>query len=106
MRMRRVTIADSNRSLRTRHSSTSAATVWAWAPVREFLRLARRGRGAQPAVAARMQACGTGECDALPCGRRICSGFQQERWHGIRPVLWGSELRETSGARHVRRPST
>lgn len=25
--------------------------------------------------------------------------FQQERWYGIRPVLWGSELRETELAR-------
>ena len=47
-----------------------------------------------------MQACGTGECDALPCGAPdLLQSFQQERWYGIRPVLWGSELRETELAR-------
>ena len=29
----------------------------------------------------------------------LLQSFQQERWYGIRPVLWGSELRETELAR-------
>ena len=37
---------------------------------------------------------------ALPCGAPdLLQSFQQERWYGIRPVLWGSELRETELAR-------
>ena len=47
-----------------------------------------------------IRACGTGECDATPCGAPdLLQSFQQERWYGIRPVLWGSELRETELAR-------
>lgn len=47
-----------------------------------------------------MQICGTGECDALPCDAPdLLQSFQQERWYGIRPVLWDSELRETKLAR-------
>ena len=44
--------------------------------------------------------CRAGDCDAAPCGAPdLLQGFQQERWHGIRPVLWGNELRETELAR-------
>ncbi len=47
-----------------------------------------------------MHACSSGECDAAPCGAPdLLQSFQQERWYGIRPVLWGSELRETELAR-------
>ena len=81
--------------------TSAAAPVWAWVLV----------RGASAACAAwavleakllpaGMRACGTGECDALPCGAPdLLQSFQQERWYGIRPVLWGSELRETELAR-------
>lgn len=34
-----------------------------------------------------------------PAAPDLLRGFQQERWYGIRPVLWGSELRETELAR-------
>ena len=45
------------------------------------------------------------EAKLLPAGMQPCGApdllqsFQQERWYGIRPVLWGSELRETELAR-------
>lgn len=34
-----------------------------------------------------------------PAAPDLLRSFQQERWYGIRPVLWGSELRETELAR-------
>lgn len=46
-----------------------------------------------------MQACGTGECDALPAARRICSELPAGALVRHPPVLWGSELRETELAR-------
>lgn len=32
---------------------------------------------------------------------QLLRDFQQERWHGIRPVLWGGELREVELARSI-----
>lgn len=53
---------------------------------------------------------GVGAVSALHAGETLpgeCSPtellmqFQQERWHGIRPVLWGEELREAELARGI-----
>ena len=35
------------------------------------------------------------------CAAELLRDFQEERWHGFRPVLWGEELRETELARGI-----
>lgn len=50
--------------------------------------------------AARPEGTAEDAAQAGACGAPdLLRTFQQERWYGIRPVLWGSELRETELAR-------
>lgn len=46
---------------------------------------------------------GAPQNEPLPCksGSELLRDFQEERWHGFRPVLWGGEVRECELARGI-----